>query len=88
MRAELDGAVEERDRITQEYTEINKYKTELERERKQLRSELKEIKSRETRNLLEYSELEEENITLQKQVSGLKSSQVILCTFFVKAIMP
>lgn len=76
MRQELDRAVEERDRILQEYNELNKYKTELERERKQLRSELKEIKIRETRHLLDYSELEEENITLQKQVSGLKSSQV------------
>lgn len=34
------------------------------------------MKFRETRMLQDYSELEEENITLQKQVSSLKSSQV------------
>lgn len=68
--------MEERDRILHEYNEINKTKQEAERERKQLRTELREIKLRETRLLSDYSELEEENITLQKQVSGLKSSQV------------
>ena len=76
MRQELDRAVEERDRILHEYNEVNKCKIEIEREKKQIRSELKEIKTRETRLLVDYSELEEENITLQKQVSGLKSSQV------------
>lgn len=39
-------------------------------------SELKEYKYRETRMLTDYSELEEENISLQKQVSNLRSSQV------------
>lgn len=34
------------------------------------------MKFRETRMLQDYSELEEENITLQKQVSNLKCSQV------------
>jgi hypothetical protein len=34
------------------------------------------MKFRETRLLQDYSELEEENITLQKQVSSLRSSQV------------
>lgn len=43
---------------------------------KQLRSELREVKSRETHLLSDYSELEEENITLQKQIAHLKSSQV------------
>ena len=45
-------------------------------ERKTLKSELKELKFRETRLLSDYSELEEENIGLQKQVSVLRSSQV------------
>lgn len=43
---------------------------------KKLRTELREIKFRETRLITDYSELEEENIALQKQVSALKSSQV------------
>lgn len=41
-----------------------------------LKAELKDHKFRETRMLLDYSELEEENISLQKHVSNLKSSQV------------
>lgn len=45
-------------------------------ERKTLKSELKELKYRETRLLSDYSELEEENISLQKQISVLRSSQV------------
>lgn len=57
-------------------------------ERKTLKSELKELKYRETRLLSDYSELEEENIGLQKQVSVLRSSQVntnsIYFTFFYK----
>lgn len=48
----------------------------LELQRNQLRDDIKEYKFREARLLQDYTELEEENITLQKQVSGLKQSQV------------
>ncbi|XP_002737887.3 protein bicaudal D homolog 1-like, partial [Saccoglossus kowalevskii] len=48
----------------------------LDVERKKSKEELREYKFRETRLLQDYSELEEENIQLQKQVSALKSSQV------------
>ena len=41
-----------------------------------MRSDLKEYKMRETRMLSDYSELEEENIMLQKQISNLRTSQV------------
>lgn len=41
-----------------------------------VQAELKDLKFRETRMLADYSELEEENITLQKQVSNLRCSQV------------
>uniref|UniRef100_A0A8C3A4A4 BICD cargo adaptor 1 n=1 Tax=Cyclopterus lumpus TaxID=8103 RepID=A0A8C3A4A4_CYCLU len=41
-----------------------------------MREEVKEYKFRETRLLQDYTELEEENITLQKLVSTLKQSQV------------
>ena len=34
----------------------------------QMKKELKELKFRENRNLIDYSELEDENVTLQKQV--------------------
>lgn len=76
MRQELERLLEERIRFTHQNAELMKEKTEAEKERKNLRTELKEVKFRETRMLTDYSELEEENITLQKQVSGLKSSQV------------
>ena len=42
----------------------------------QLKKEIKDYKFRETRNLNDYSELEDENISLQKQVAQLKQSQV------------
>lgn len=41
-----------------------------------LRKEVREFKFREARNLNDYSELEDENISLQKQVAQLKQSQV------------
>lgn len=41
-----------------------------------VKMELKDLKYRETRMMADYSELEEENISLQKQVSSLRSSQV------------
>uniref|UniRef100_A0A8C4QXJ9 Uncharacterized protein n=1 Tax=Eptatretus burgeri TaxID=7764 RepID=A0A8C4QXJ9_EPTBU len=49
---------------------------EMELQRSQLRDELKEWKARETRLALDVSELEEENISLQKQVSMLRQNQV------------
>nr|CAD7399139.1 unnamed protein product [Timema cristinae] len=75
-RQELERVVNERDRLLQENYDLDKYREETELERKNLRLELREIKFRETRLITDYSELEEENITLQKQVSVLKSSQV------------
>ncbi|XP_013411673.1 protein bicaudal D isoform X2 [Lingula anatina] len=42
----------------------------------QLRKENKELKHRENRNLTDYAELEEENVSLQKQVLQLKQAQV------------
>lgn len=41
-----------------------------------MREEIKEYKFREARLLQDYTELEEENITLQKLVSTLKQNQV------------
>lgn len=48
----------------------------LELQKNRMRDEIKEYKFRETRLLQDYTELEEENITLQKLVSTLKQSQV------------
>ncbi|CAJ1057158.1 protein bicaudal D homolog 1 isoform X2 [Xyrichtys novacula] len=59
--------------LVQELRESNEMQ-ELQRSR--MREEIKEYKFRETRLLQDYTELEEENITLQKLVSTLKQSQV------------
>lgn len=48
----------------------------VELQRNQLRDDIKEYKFLEARLLQDYTELEEENISLQKQVSVLKQSQV------------
>lgn len=50
----------------------------LELQRCQMREEVREYKIRESRLLQDYTELEEENISLQKLVSTLKQSQVQL----------
>ncbi|XP_075938297.1 protein bicaudal D homolog 1 isoform X5 [Anarhichas minor] len=59
--------------LTQDLRESNEM---LELQRSRMREEIKEYKFRETRLLQDYTELEEENITLQKLVSTLKQSQV------------
>ncbi|XP_055078345.1 protein bicaudal D homolog 1 isoform X3 [Periophthalmus magnuspinnatus] len=59
--------------LAQELREANET---LELQRSRMREEIKEYKFRETRLLQDYTELEEENITLQKLVSTLRQSQV------------
>lgn len=76
LRHELDRVRNERDRMLQENSEIGRDKQDADSEKMKLKSELKDLKFRETRMLADYSELEEENITLQKQVSNLRCSQV------------
>lgn len=76
LRQELERVRVERDRAIQENNDIMRTSNESNHECKQLRAELREVKSRETHLLSDYSELEEENITLQKQIAHLKSSQV------------
>lgn len=66
----------ERDHALQEREEVGKDHQQAEAERKSLRTMLRECRFREARLLQDYSELEDENISLQKQVSGLRSSQV------------
>ena len=48
----------------------------LELQRSRMREEIREYKFREARLLQDYTELEEENISLQKLVSTLKQNQV------------
>ncbi|KAG5891425.1 hypothetical protein JTB14_031491 [Gonioctena quinquepunctata] len=75
-RHELERVTAERDRMLQENNDMGKDKEDRSMECKKLRTELREVKFRENRLITDYSELEEENIALQKQVSALKSSQV------------
>ncbi|XP_023029273.2 microtubule-associated protein Bicaudal D [Leptinotarsa decemlineata] len=75
-RHELERVTAERDRMLQENNDMGKDKEDRGMECKKLRMELREVKFRENRLITDYSELEEENIALQKQVSALKSSQV------------
>ncbi|XP_051546697.1 protein bicaudal D homolog 1-like isoform X2 [Myxocyprinus asiaticus] len=59
--------------ILQEFRESNEM---LELQRNRMREEIREYKFREARLLQDYTELEEENISLQKLVSTLKQNQV------------
>nr|XP_046203968.1 protein bicaudal D homolog 1-like isoform X3 [Oncorhynchus gorbuscha] len=59
--------------VLQEHKESNEM---LELQGSRMREEIREYKFREARLLQDYTELEEENITLQKLVSTLKQNQV------------
>nr|XP_027198647.1 protein bicaudal D-like [Dermatophagoides pteronyssinus] len=78
---ELQNVKDDRDKCYQENLKLLERKEMNEKERKKIIDELKESKQRESRLHLEINELEEENISLQKQVSLLKSSQVDFETF-------
>lgn len=77
LRHELDRVISERDRLLAESSELGADKATRESERAALRAELREARQREQRLLLDIGDLEDENISLQKQVSALRSSQVI-----------
>lgn len=68
--------ISERDRLLAESSELGADKATRESERAALRAELREARQREQRLLLDIGDLEDENISLQKQVSALRSSQV------------
>ncbi|KAJ1530315.1 hypothetical protein ONE63_005233 [Megalurothrips usitatus] len=74
LRQELDRVVGERDRLAYQQMEFDKENEERDSERKSLRTELKELKNRETRMISDYSDLEDENTSLQKQISQLKQA--------------
>ncbi|XP_072305021.1 protein bicaudal D homolog 2-like isoform X2 [Eucyclogobius newberryi] len=72
----LTNTQSENDRLNTVSQDIKEKNQMVELQRNQLRDDIKEYKFREARLLQDYSELEEENISLQKQVSVLKQSQV------------
>lgn len=75
-KAEVQRLTNERDRMEQEYNDLAKTKDYTTLEVKGMKSELKDYKLRETRMLMDYTELEEENINLQKQISSLRTAQI------------
>ncbi|XP_074872567.1 protein bicaudal D homolog 1-like isoform X1 [Carettochelys insculpta] len=78
LRCQLSNAGAERERLSAALQDLHQECQALEAEKLQLREELKQRKSREMQQLQDCAELEEENISLQKQVSVLKGSQVEL----------
>ncbi|CAL1606823.1 unnamed protein product [Knipowitschia caucasica] len=72
----LTNTQSENERLNTISQDIREKHEMVELQRSQLRDDIKEYKFREARLLQDYSELEEENISLQKQVSALKQSQV------------
>lgn len=76
VRSELERLQAEKERLLIENTEVIKKLEVSEWEKKTMRNELKDLKLKETRLLTDMNELEDENITLQKTVSNLKSNQI------------
>uniref|UniRef100_UPI00358F4245 protein bicaudal D homolog 2-like isoform X2 n=1 Tax=Myxine glutinosa TaxID=7769 RepID=UPI00358F4245 len=73
---QLANSHSERERLTGLVQELKESNGQMEMHRTSLRDDVKEYKLREARLLQDYSELEEENVSLQKQVSSLKQNQV------------
>ncbi|XP_010755079.2 protein bicaudal D homolog 2 isoform X1 [Larimichthys crocea] len=72
----LTNTQSENERLNTINQEMRENSQMVELQRNQLRDDIKEYKFLEARLLQDYTELEEENISLQKQVSVLKQSQV------------
>uniref|UniRef100_A0A3P9JQ81 Bicaudal D homolog 2 (Drosophila) n=1 Tax=Oryzias latipes TaxID=8090 RepID=A0A3P9JQ81_ORYLA len=75
-KASLSSAQAENDRLASIALEMRESSELAELQRCQLRDDIREFKVREGRLLQDYSELEEENISLQKQVLALRQNQV------------
>uniref|UniRef100_A0A8C4WXB0 Bicaudal D homolog 1a n=1 Tax=Eptatretus burgeri TaxID=7764 RepID=A0A8C4WXB0_EPTBU len=73
---ELANSHCERERLMVLMQELKENNDQMEMHRMSSRDDIKEYKLREARLLQDYSELEEENVSLQKQVSSLKQNQV------------
>ncbi|KAL7827460.1 hypothetical protein SRHO_G00331780 [Serrasalmus rhombeus] len=75
-RMALTNTTAENERLASVSVQLKKECECLDAEKTHMREELKEYKVRELQQLQDNSELEEENISLQKQVSVLKENQV------------
>ncbi|XP_069799966.1 protein bicaudal D homolog 2-like isoform X2 [Dendropsophus ebraccatus] len=76
MKSFLTNTSADNERLNLVIHNLKKECHDTEKEKVQLREEIKQCKMREMRQLQDFSELEEENISLLKQVSGLKENQV------------
>lgn len=76
VRLLLETANVEKEKAEHNLMEVTHQMEQVVTQRKQLRSEVKELKLREAQTMADYSELEEENILLQKQMLQLRQSQV------------
>ncbi|XP_056128471.1 protein bicaudal D homolog 2 isoform X1 [Rhinichthys klamathensis goyatoka] len=72
----LTSTQAENERLATHALELRENNEIVELQRSRLRDDIREYKIRESRLLQDYTELEEENISLQKQVSTLKQGQV------------
>ncbi|XP_063792445.1 protein bicaudal D homolog 2-like isoform X2 [Pseudophryne corroboree] len=75
-KAFLSNASVDNERLTLSIQNLKTESQDTEKEKSKLREEIKQYKIREMRQLQDFSEIEEENISLLKQVSVLKESQV------------
>ncbi|XP_070709721.1 protein bicaudal D homolog 1-like [Pempheris klunzingeri] len=76
-RATASSAQADNEHLSSLLQELREQSNEmLELQRSRMREEIREYKFRESRLLQDYTELEEENISLQKLVSTLKQNQV------------
>lgn len=75
-KASFTSVQAENERLSSIALEMRENSELAELQRSQLRDDIREYKVREARLLQDYSELEEENISLQKQVSVLRQNQV------------
>ncbi|NWR50993.1 BICD2 protein, partial [Regulus satrapa] len=80
IRNVLANTQSENERLNSVAQELKEVNQNVEIQRARLRDDIKEYKFREARLLQDYTELEEENICLQKQVSVLKQSQASFST--------
>jgi len=65
------------EKFISEASKLSQQFEECEKERVAYKTELREMKTRESRVMGDYAELEDENIVLQKQLMQLKQAQVI-----------
>ncbi|XP_035200805.1 protein bicaudal D homolog 1 isoform X12 [Oxyura jamaicensis] len=79
-RAVVTNVQAENERLTAVVQDLKENNEMVELQRIRMKDEIREYKFREARLLQDYTELEEENITLQKLVSTLKQNQYYECS--------